>query len=286
MDRFEQVLQRELPRGLDGALGLPVEARWARLDELADGWSHRRQDGRCAGIFLGYRDGKSVGRIDDRHVVTVAGSRAGKGGSLVIPNLLLYDGSVLAIEPKGELARETKHARDKKGPCFVLDPFGANRVYPSNSFNPLSEIDPNSRTAVDDAGKVAEALIMMPERGETHWAESARLLLRSIILLTLTLPEASERNLVTVRELLTLQHKTLSEGAGNDPARREMYLFAMMQTCDKFEGVVAQSGQSFSSSTHSRERTNIFQPRGPKPNFLTHCHCAPHSAIRTLVSSI
>ena len=38
--------------------------------------------------------------------MTVVGSRAGKGVSLMIPNLLLYEGSVLAIDPKGELARD------------------------------------------------------------------------------------------------------------------------------------------------------------------------------------
>jgi type IV secretion system protein VirD4 len=266
MDRFQQGLQRELPRGLDGALGLPVEARWARLDELSDGWSHRDKDGRCVGIFLGYRGGKSIGSVDDRHVVTVAGSRAGKGVSLVIPNLLLYDGSVLAIDPKGELARTTKHARDTKGPCFVLDPFGANRVYPTNSFNPLTEIDPASLTAVDDAAKVAEALIMMPERGEMHWAESARLLLRSLILLTLTLPKATERNLVTVRELLTLQHHRLSNGS-DDAERREARLFVMMQRCMAFDGVVAQAGQSF-ASTETRERTSIFSTARTQTQFL------------------
>ena len=35
---------------------------------------------------------------DDRHILTVAGSRAGKGRSVIIPNLLLYPGSILTIE--------------------------------------------------------------------------------------------------------------------------------------------------------------------------------------------
>ena len=48
-----------------------------------------------------------IGWKDDRHALTVAGTRAGKGASLIVPNLLLYPGSVLAIDPKGELARIT-----------------------------------------------------------------------------------------------------------------------------------------------------------------------------------
>jgi hypothetical protein len=43
-------------------------------------------------------------------LATVAGSRAEKGVSLIVPNLLKYDGSSLAIDPKGELAKITARA--------------------------------------------------------------------------------------------------------------------------------------------------------------------------------
>jgi type IV secretion system protein VirD4 len=48
-------------------------------------------------------------------MITVAGSRvAGKGVSVIIPNLIFYPGSVFAIDPKGELASITarRSARD------------------------------------------------------------------------------------------------------------------------------------------------------------------------------
>ena len=48
---------------------------------------------------------------DDRHLVTLAGSRAGKGRSLIIPNLLSYPGSVVCIDPKGENAAVTARYR-------------------------------------------------------------------------------------------------------------------------------------------------------------------------------
>ena len=61
--------------------------------------------------MLGRRDGRLIGWNDDRHVMTIAGSRAGKGVSLIVPNLLLYEGSALVIDPKGENARITAGRR-------------------------------------------------------------------------------------------------------------------------------------------------------------------------------
>ena len=44
--------------------------------------------------MLGTVERRVLGRDDDRHVVTVAGSRAGKSSTVLIPNLLRYPGSV------------------------------------------------------------------------------------------------------------------------------------------------------------------------------------------------
>src|SRR5689334_11658422 len=62
-------------------------------------------------IFLGRVGEQLIGVHDDRHLLTIAGNRAGKGVSTIIPNLLLYPGSVLAFDFKGELARITANRR-------------------------------------------------------------------------------------------------------------------------------------------------------------------------------
>ena len=62
-------------------------------------------------ILLGAVGSTLVGVRDDRHICTIAGSRAGKGVSAIIPNLIHYQGSVLAIDPKGELASITAQRR-------------------------------------------------------------------------------------------------------------------------------------------------------------------------------
>ena len=74
-------------------------------------------------ILIGAFGDKLIGIEDNRHVMTVAGSRSGKSVTL-IGNLLYYRGSVLAIDPKAELANITAERRAALGQkVIVLDPF-------------------------------------------------------------------------------------------------------------------------------------------------------------------
>jgi Type IV secretory system Conjugative DNA transfer len=52
-----------------------------------------------------------LGLSDDRHFVTIPGARSGKGQSAIIPNLCLYPGSVVCLDPKGENASLTAARR-------------------------------------------------------------------------------------------------------------------------------------------------------------------------------
>ena len=165
-------------------------------------------------MLLGRRKGGLIGWDDNRHVLTVAGSRAGKGVSLIVPNLILYEGSAFVVDPKGENAAITAGRRGKgtrkKGAglgqdVYVLDPFdvsGKRRGRPV-SFNPLAELDIDGEDVVEDASMFAEALITHPEK-DRHWTESAQALLRALILVALADRDPRRRNLITVRRLLTL----------------------------------------------------------------------------------
>jgi len=139
------------------------------------------------GIFFGWVDDKPIGVKSDRHIMTVAGARAGKTSTLLIPNLYLYEGSTLVIDPKGELASAcAKHRSEGLGQdVYVLDPWGAADVPNAlrATFNPLAELlQSNPDNLIDDAALMAEALI--EEQGETnaHWTNGARDFLRAAIL--------------------------------------------------------------------------------------------------------
>ncbi len=109
---FEEALRKDLPRGQKGQEDRVPRSRWGDGEALGPAWGYAPEKN---GLLLGRRNGAELGWADDRHALTVAGTRAGKGVSLIIPNLLLYPGSVLAIDPKGELARVTGAQRGQAG---------------------------------------------------------------------------------------------------------------------------------------------------------------------------
>jgi type IV secretion system protein VirD4 len=154
--------------------------------------------------------GQPIGIGDDRHVVLCAGSRAGKGRSCLVPTLLGYAGSVIALDPKGELANVTARARAKAGQrVCVVDPFGRTADHLAQlrvRFNPMAMLAPGSPSLVVDAGLIADAIVVSEKSGSSdpHWDDSARNLIEGVILHVATWPDyEGRRTLVTVRDLLT-----------------------------------------------------------------------------------
>jgi type IV secretion system protein VirD4 len=234
-------------------------------------------------IILGKLAGRFLGYSDDRPVVTIAGARAGKTSTVLEPNLYLYPGSMLVLDPKGELARTAPLRRALGHRVYVLDPFGQSGE-PTASFNPLAELDPDSWTIVDDVKAITHALIV--DNGDAraqHWHDSARALLLGIILLTLTLPK-SERNLVTVRELLSLTYPRMlhavQEAVRVAKERKiddkyfdenriavQTLLRAMAKENARFGGILAATGNRF-LGTPMVERGSIFSTASAQTDFL------------------
>lgn len=245
-DKFEQALMREFPRGIEGAEGRLTISEWADGREVTAAHPYSTDK-----IFLGFRGGKPIGVGDDRHVLTVAGSRAGKGVSLMIPNLLLYQGSVLAIDPKGELAKITLRARAGRGQaCHALDPMGISG-HASSCFNPLLELDLESDTLVDDVAQIAEALIVTNER-DSHWSDNARRLIKTIILYVLHIAAPEERHFGTVLALLSLTDEEVTNRARRDNVDKMKALFSLLlEADDVFGGEIGREAEAF-SQLHER----------------------------------
>jgi type IV secretion system protein VirD4 len=261
---FERTLGKELRRGVRGETDKLAENTWAQPGDLGPEWNYAK-DG--TGLLLGRREGRLIGWSDDRHVVTVAGTRAGKGASLIIPNLLLYGGSVLAIDPKGELARITGRRRAELGKLVVLDPFGENGRFPSGHYNPLDELDANGREVIDEAGAIAQALVIYSGQGDPHWTSAARGLLRGLILLVLKL-DAASRNLVSVRELIMLTHPAVvatAKAKGLSPVKALFDL--MVGVGNDFERVVLGQGQAFLDMAE-KERESVLSEARTQTQFL------------------
>ncbi len=158
-------------------------------------------------ILFGSLDDKLIGIEDNRHILTVAGSRAGKSVTLV-SNLLFYRGSILATDPKAELANITAERRAALGQkIYVLDPFhyASDRIAGYRaSYNPLSVLTPNSPTIIEDASLIADAFVVQAANAkDPHWDESAKNFIEGVILHVATDPHYDgRRHLVTVRDLI------------------------------------------------------------------------------------
>jgi type IV secretion system protein VirD4 len=263
---FKDALRAILPRGVPGKENTSVSAEWGEVWELGEKFAYGKEtaNGR-RGVFLGYdgegANGRPVGFTDDRHVMTIAGSRAGKGRSLIIPNMLMYEGSVLAIDPKGELARITSRARAEMGQrVFVLDPFGVSSQACGTDdqkaalearfsyYNPLAELDPTSATFIDDAAIIASALIKESRSNDRFWADSAKVIVHALIMYVFVLPQ-EDRNLCTVRDLLMLRGPFMARAVAGLEMDAQKALWQLFKTTgdDKFEGVVKSVGETFSA---------------------------------------
>jgi type IV secretion system protein VirD4 len=261
---FEEGLRKDMPRGLKGREDSLPRTRWAETGELGSEWDYERNPG---GLFLGYRGGRVFGWKDDRHALTVAGTRAGKGTSLIVPNLGLFPGSVLAIDPKGELARITGRRRAALGKLVVLDPFGESGRKDSDYYNPLDELDPNGKEVIDEAGAIAQALVVYSGQGDPHWTSAARALLRALILMVLTL-DKRYRNLISVRDFLMLNHDVLKANAAAQNLKPGVALFEMMKGFgDDFERVVYGVGEWF-LDMDQKERESVLSEARTQTQFL------------------
>lgn len=146
----------------------------------------------------------------DRHLLTIAPTRSGKGTTAIIPNLLTYgdekSGSVLVIDPKGENALITASQRIAMGQeVHIVDPWNIASGGRASRFNPLDWLDPADPDITENAMILADALVMAEDTAEKFWIEEAKALLHGLILHVATCPhEEGHRHLGRVRDLLLL----------------------------------------------------------------------------------
>lgn len=190
-------------------------AEWATLE-------HLQQNGMIGGtgFSLGAFEDQQGQRhalhyTGDRHLLTVAPTRSGKGVASIIPNALTYEGSLLLIDPKGENARITAArrgagdaARNISGmgqTVHVVDPWGITEL-PTSRFNPLDWLDPADEDISENAMMLADSIVT-PREGtlEPFWDEEAKALLMGLLLyVALDKREKEDRTLGRVRDIIRM----------------------------------------------------------------------------------
>lgn len=160
---------------------------------------------------------------------------------MLLPNIRAYPGPCIIIDPKGELARATAADRARFGPVHVLDPFGQTGA--SSAHNPFRELmrsKPENLSA--DAAQISDALIIEPAGArDTHWTDSAKNLIKGLILYLLHRKNVLEPDgpMPTLRDLRNLLNESAVELAS---------VFTEMASCDAYEdGAMANTGSAFLS---------------------------------------
>jgi type IV secretory pathway TraG/TraD family ATPase VirD4 len=147
----------------------------------------------------------------DGHILTCAPTGAGKGVGGVIPNLLDYPGSAFVLDFKGENYAVTARARRELGHQVILvDPFGITGAS-AQALNWLDTLDPDSPDVVSRAAGLADMLIAVEgTEADSHWTDTARELLRGLLVHVATLP-ADRRTMVELRRIVTTSERDLAD---------------------------------------------------------------------------
>lgn len=174
------------------------------------------------GLILGRAVGGRLIRLPHYcHILLVGATGAGKGVSVIIPQLLTYSGSLICFDAKGDLFETTAARRSRMGRVIHLAPFNDGK----DTLNPLNAIPRNSPTLVDQARAMAEALVVRQGTElDPHWNDKAVQVICALLVLVLLRFEGEERSLNTVQEIAS-DEKLLAASAdklreiGGIPAR-------------------------------------------------------------------
>lgn len=218
------------------------------------------------GLFIGTFSAQGkVHRLHyrgDRHLLTIAPTRTGKGVSAIIPNLLTYPGSALVIDPKGENACITAGRRGagRQGipglgqAVHVIDPWGITGL-PSSTFNPLDWLITDIDNATENAMILAESLVPHRDtKADPFWDDEARALLVGLLLhVAFDDTETENGTLGRLREILVSGEEELAK-----------VLAAMLQSALP----VVRSTAARTISKEEKLRSNVLSSAQSHTHFL------------------
>lgn len=230
-------------------------------------------------------DSVEIGISDDRHMATQGGTRGGKGTTAIIPNLCLYPGSAICIDPKGENARICA-ARRGKGSEFceglgqevvILDPYRTTGlpIEELSAFNPLDFLDPKDEAFIDRAAGIADALFIRTKTEDAHFDETARIFVKALILFVAEeYVGRNDRNLLTVYSLLLNGAKDqltadMTAAGAEEPtfSAFEYLLELMLDQPERADGVIAGAANTL-LQMGDRERGSVLSTARRNLEFL------------------
>lgn len=157
------------------------------------GWFHK------PGHIFGRIGRNILRRADDRHHLIIGPTRSGKGVGYVIPNALMFSGSMIVTDLKGEIFELTAGYRKTRGNRIFLFSPGSKQTH---RWNPLDFVrnDRGSRTI--DIQNIAAILIPETTGSENAvWQATAQQMIAGVISYVLESPlYRNRRNLGEVND--------------------------------------------------------------------------------------
>ena len=190
-------LQLSAGLGLFTLFGLPVllglslthrttplhgAARFASPEEISEAGLYGEQ-----GIIVGKVGRRYLIYGGQEFVLLAAPTRSGKGVSLVLPNLLHYHDSVVALDIKLEnFAYSSKFRRQHGQEVYLFNPFGQDQR--SHRWNPLDAVPRDPHLRVGEIQAIGQVLYPTEHVKEAFWNESARNLFLGLCLYLIETP--------------------------------------------------------------------------------------------------
>jgi type IV secretion system protein VirD4 len=168
------IIAASLPLFLIGAM-LTYRARdeygsahWASEGEIKKAGLRAKE-----GVILGISGGRYIRSAKPLSTLCVAPPGTGKTAAVVIPNALAYEGSIVALDIKGEISQKTAPYRSTVGDVLIFDPASKdNKV----GFNPFGKAmlpeDWNGSVAL--VYQVAELIFQSRSKNDEHWILEAK----------------------------------------------------------------------------------------------------------------
>lgn len=158
----------------DDKQSLYGDAKFANDADIRKSRSVTWGDASKGGVIIGRYKGKLIRYTQPDFISMGAGTRAGKGAGIVIPNLLDFWMSMLILDPKQECYNITSLYRQKVlgHKVYLFDPFSKK----THGFNALFYIDLNEPSGMTDLLGLAETIYQTGglEGAEKHFNSEAQ----------------------------------------------------------------------------------------------------------------
>jgi type IV secretion system protein VirD4 len=128
-----------------------------------------------AGIVFGKMKGKLITKPStvEGHTLIVGAPGTGKSRGVAIPSLLLWQGSAVVMDIKGELSKITSERRKQYGKVFIFNPESET----GDCYDPILQCG-----TIDGAQELARTLVPLPKDSkDPFWIQAAQALLSAFI---------------------------------------------------------------------------------------------------------